>query len=50
MVPVKDSKGAVVAVLDVDSDTPAAFSAQDVAFLEEVCANLGRMFHDLEHY
>ena len=50
VVPVKDSKGTVVAVLDVDSDTPAAFSAQDVALLEEVCANLGRMFHDLEHY
>ena len=50
VVPVKDSRGTVVAVLDVDSDTPAAFSAQDVAFLEEVCANLGRMFHDPEHY
>ena len=50
VVPVKDSKGAVVAVLDVDSDTPAAFSAQDVALLEQVCVNLGRMFHDLEHY
>ena len=46
VVPVKDSNGAVVAVLDVDSDTPAAFSAEDVAFLEEVCNMLGQRFHN----
>ncbi|MFZ9047521.1 MAG: GAF domain-containing protein [Poseidonia sp.] len=45
VVPVKDSKGAVVAVLDVDSDTPAAFSSEDVAFLEEVCEMLGKRYH-----
>ena len=45
VVPVKDSKGAVVAVLDVDSDTPAAFSSEDVAFLAEVCEMLGKRYH-----
>jgi L-methionine (R)-S-oxide reductase len=45
VVPVKDSKGAVVAVLDVDSDTPAAFSSEDVAFLEEICEMLGKRYH-----
>lgn len=45
VVPIKDSNGAVVAVLDVDSDTPAAFSAEDVAFLEEVCDMLGKRYH-----
>jgi len=46
VVPVKDSSGAVVAVLDVDSDTPAAFSPEDVAFLEKVCEMLGQRFHN----
>lgn len=50
VVPVKDSKGAVVAVLDVDSDTPAAFSPEDVAFLEDVCSYLGEVFHGPSHY
>lgn len=50
VVPVKDGKGEVVAVLDVDSDTPAAFSPEDVAFLEEVCAYLGEVFHGPAHY
>ena len=45
VVPVKDSSGAVVAVLDVDSDTPAAFSPEDVAF-EKVCEMLGQRFHN----
>ena len=45
VVPVKDSSGAVVAVLDVDSDTPAAFSPEDVAFLEQICSILGEKFH-----
>mgnify|MGYP001327875823 CR=1 FL=1 len=46
VVPVKDSSGAVVAVLDVDSDAPAAFSPEDVAFLEKVCEMLGQRFHN----
>jgi len=45
VVPVKDSTGAVVAVLDVDSDLPAAFSPEDVAFLEEIGKMLGQRFH-----
>ena len=48
VVPVKDSKGAVVAVLDVDSDTPAAFSSEDVVFLEEVCEMLGKRYHAVD--
>ena len=48
VVPVKDSKGAVVAVLDVDSDTPAAFSSEDVVFLEEVCEMLGNRYHSVD--
>lgn len=46
VVPVKDASGAVVAVLDVDSDAPAAFSTEDVAFLEGVCEMLGQRFHN----
>ena len=46
VVPVKDASGAVVAVLDVDSDAPAAFSSEDVAFLEGVCEMLGQRFHN----
>jgi len=37
-----------VAVLDVDSDTPAAFSSEDVAFLEEVCEMLGKRYHAVD--
>ena len=50
VVPVKDSNGNVVAVLDVDSDTPAAFSERDVAFLEGICDYLGQAFHGPEHH
>ena len=46
VVPVKNASGAVVAVLDVDSDAPAAFSTEDVAFLEGVCEMLGQRFHN----
>jgi GAF domain-containing protein len=38
VVPVRDAEGAVVAVLDVDSDKPAAFSDVDVAGLERIVA------------
>jgi putative methionine-R-sulfoxide reductase with GAF domain len=34
----------VLAVLDVDSDTQAAFDATDQAELEAICAELGRRF------
>lgn len=37
VVPVFDSRGRVRAVLDIDSDRPAAFTAEDGAFLERIC-------------
>jgi GAF domain-containing protein len=37
VVPVFDAAGRVRAVLDVDSDRPAAFDATDARYLEEVC-------------
>ncbi len=40
VVPIKDADGRVLAVLDVDSDDPAAFDATDQAQLEAVCAAL----------
>ena len=42
VVPVFDSNGKVRAVLDVDSDEPAAFDEIDQQFLEKVC----RLFRD----
>jgi GAF domain-containing protein len=40
VVPVCDGTGALIAVLDVDSDTPAAFDATDAAALEAICAEI----------
>jgi GAF domain-containing protein len=34
VVPVRDGSGALIAVLDIDSDTPAAFDGADAAALE----------------
>ena len=45
VVPVKNSNGEVVAVLDVDSDDFSAFSKQDIALVERVCEWLGKMYH-----
>ena len=45
VVPVKNSDGEVVAVLDVDSDDFSAFSKQDIALVERVCEWLGTMYH-----
>jgi len=45
VVPVKNSKGEVVAVLDVDSDDFSAFSKQDIELVERVCTWLGTMYH-----
>lgn len=42
VVPVFDSAGHVRAVLDVDSDTPAAFDEVDAQYLEEICGWLNR--------
>ena len=44
VIPVKDSEGNVVAVLDLDSDLPAAFSSEDIEFTEQVCEYLGKKY------
>ena len=44
VVPVFDAKGRLRAVLDVDSDSPAAFDKVDEKFLEKVCS----LFRDPE--
>ena len=45
VVPVKDSNGDVVAVLDLDSDIPAAFSSDDIDLVERLCSWLGGIYH-----
>lgn len=42
VVPVTDRNGRLRAVLDVDSDLPAAFDATDEAELTAICALIGR--------
>jgi L-methionine (R)-S-oxide reductase len=44
VVPVVTPDGHVLAVLDVDSDLPAAFTVIDQAPLEALCEDLGRRF------
>jgi L-methionine (R)-S-oxide reductase len=44
VVPVTTPEGALLAVLDVDSDTPDAFTQIDVKRLEALCVDLGRRF------
>lgn len=44
VVPVLGPDGRVLAVLDVDSDAPAAFDRVDQDALEALCAELGRRF------
>ncbi|HEX6199917.1 MAG TPA: GAF domain-containing protein [Thermoanaerobaculia bacterium] len=44
VVPVLTPAGELVAVLDLDSHEPAAFSEEDVRGLEEVAARVGRAF------
>ncbi|MEZ4340048.1 MAG: GAF domain-containing protein [Sandaracinaceae bacterium] len=44
VVPVLRPDGRVLAVLDVDSNAPAAFDAIDQAALESLCAMLGQRF------
>ena len=44
VVPVKNSNGQVVAVLDLDSDLPAAFSTSDISFAEHLCQYLGAKY------
>jgi len=40
VVPVRDASGQILAVLDVDSEQPAAFDEIDKAGLEAICATL----------
>jgi L-methionine (R)-S-oxide reductase len=44
VVPVLDARGDVIAVLDIDSNTPAAFRTVDRIALESLCAELGRRY------
>lgn len=44
VVPVLTPDGRLLAVLDVDSDQPAAFNEEDRRHLEDLCARLGRQF------
>lgn len=44
VVPVLGPDGGVIAVLDVDSNAPAAFDEVDQRALEELCAELGERF------
>jgi len=44
VVPVIDPQGTVLAVLDVDSDTPAAFDQVDCQSLEDLCRDLAKRF------
>jgi len=44
VVPVLTPEGRVLAVLDVDSNAPAAFDAIDQEALEDLCRELGRRF------
>lgn len=44
VVPVLSPSGHVLAVLDVDSDEPAAFDEVDQRWLEQLCERLGRRY------
>jgi len=44
VVPVLSPDGTLLAVLDIDSNLPAAFTSHDQQQLEEICADLGRRF------
>lgn len=46
VVPILGSEDEVLAVLDVDSDAPAAFSDVDRRYLEELAEMLGRRYGD----
>ena len=45
VIPVKNSNGDVVAVLDVDSDDFDAFSEDDISLTEKICEWLGATYH-----
>ena len=43
-------EGRLLAVLDVDSDEPAAFTTLDQRHLESLCAHLGERFGGAERF
>ena len=45
VIPVKNSNGDVVAVLDVDSDEFDAFSEDDISLAQDICEWLGVTYH-----
>ncbi len=45
VVPVLDDKNNVVAVLDVDSDSPAAFNEVDKHYLEQICQTISQTLY-----
>ena len=45
VIPVKNSNGDVVAVLDVDSDEFDAFSEDDITLAQDICEWLGATYH-----
>lgn len=49
VVPVATPAGDLLAVLDVDSDAPAAFNETDQEYLEQLCAMLGQRFEMATH-
>ena len=48
VIPVKNSNGNVVAVLDVDSDEFDAFSEDDISLAQDICEWLGVTYHSNE--
>ena len=44
VIPVLTPEGRLLAVLDVDSDLPAAFDETDQRYLEQLCHKLGAQF------
>lgn len=44
VVPVMNAEGRLLAVLDIDSDLPAAFDGVDEHWLERICARMGRQW------
>ena len=43
VVPVRNSEGEIIAVLDIDSKTPAAFDETDKEYLERICSALSEL-------
>ena len=48
VIPVKNSNGNVVAVLDLDSDEFDAFSEDDISLAQDICEWLGVTYHSNE--